>query len=92
MDNAAIGVLIGGAALIAFTLWFFFGGREDESTLATDSAVVYACPMHPWITSSDATATCSICGMKLMRLPVFQLLRRLGKWEMTRQTERGAPT
>ena len=67
MDTAEIGVLIGGVALIAFTLWFFFGGRGDESTPAADGAIVYACPMHPWITSTDAAADCSICGMKLVR-------------------------
>ncbi len=30
MDTAQIGVLIGGLALIAFTLWFFFGPRASE--------------------------------------------------------------
>lgn len=67
MDGAAIGVLIGGTFLIAFTLWFFFGGREDASTPVTDGAVIYACPMHPWITSTDPAANCSICGMKLVK-------------------------
>ena len=67
MDSAAIGVLIGGTALIAFTLWFFFGGREAGSTPSTDGAVIYACPMHAWITSEDPAANCSICGMKLVQ-------------------------
>ncbi|MBW3635274.1 MAG: cupredoxin domain-containing protein [Armatimonadetes bacterium] len=30
MDTAQIGVLMGGLALIAFTLWFFFGPRASE--------------------------------------------------------------
>ncbi len=67
MDSAAIGVLIGGTFLIALTLWFFFGGREAESTPVADGAVVYACPMHAWITSTDPAADCSICGMKLVQ-------------------------
>ena len=67
MDAAEIGVLIGGVSLIAFTLWFFFGGREEKSSATVDGAIVYACPMHPWITSSDPAANCSICGMKLTR-------------------------
>ena len=64
MDTAEIFVTTGGLALIAFTLWFFFGAREEVSVAAGASAL-YACPMHPWITSNDPTATCSICGMKL---------------------------
>jgi hypothetical protein len=64
MDTAEIFVTGGGLALIAFTLWFFFGAREDVPVAAGASAL-YACPMHPWITSNDPTATCSICGMKL---------------------------
>ena len=32
MDSAQIGVLIGGLALIALTLWFFFGPRAAEKT------------------------------------------------------------
>ena len=64
MDTAEIFVTIGGLALISFTLWFFFGKRE-EAPVATDGTMLYACPMHPWITSNDPTATCSICGMKL---------------------------
>ena len=67
MDAAEIGVLIGGISLVAFTLWFFFGGRSEESTPVAEGAVVYACPMHPWITSADPAANCSICGMKLTR-------------------------
>jgi len=66
MDTAEIFVTTGGLALIAFTLWFFFGKREDEP-VAADGEMLYACPMHPWITSNDPTATCSICGMKLTK-------------------------
>ena len=64
MDGAEIFVTTGGLFLIAFTLWFFFGKREDEPVAATGEAL-YVCPMHSWITSNDPTATCSICGMKL---------------------------
>ncbi len=64
MDSAEIFVTTGGLALIAFTLWFFFGKREEVSVAASGEAK-YACPMHPWITSNDPIATCSICGMKL---------------------------
>jgi hypothetical protein len=70
MDTAEILVLLGGLALIAFVLWFFFGQREDTLRVAaepTADAALYACPMHPWITSSDPAANCSICGMKLTR-------------------------
>lgn len=72
MDNTEIMVLIGGVLLIAFTLWFFFGARDDEASFNGQRAVgggaLYACPMHPWITSSEPTANCSICGMKLVRI------------------------
>ena len=64
MDSAEIFVTGGGLALIAFTLWFFFGQRE-EALVAAGAEALYACPMHPWITSNDPTAMCSICGMKL---------------------------
>ncbi len=37
MDTAQIGVLIGGLALIAFTLWFFFGPRASEKAVASAS-------------------------------------------------------
>ena len=67
MDTAEFGVLIGGVSLIVGTLWFFFGGRSEGNTPAADGTIVYACPMHPWITSSDPAADCSICGMKLVR-------------------------
>lgn len=64
MDSAEIWVTSGGVALIAATLWFFFGKRDDVPVAATKEAL-YACPMHPWITSNEPTAICSICGMKL---------------------------
>jgi hypothetical protein len=64
MDSAEIFVTLAGTGLIAFTLWFFFGQRE-EAPVTSNGEKLYACPMHPWITSSDPTATCSICGMKL---------------------------
>lgn len=67
MDSAEIGVLIGGVLLIAFTLWFFFGKRDEDAPVTSDGKAVYECPMHPWITSTDATANCSLCGMKLVR-------------------------
>jgi Heavy metal binding domain len=66
MDTVEIFVLVGGLSLIGFVLWFFFGGRE-AAPKAASGAVVYACPMHPWITSADPAANCSICGMKLVR-------------------------
>ena len=65
MDIAAIGVTIGGVVLMCLTLWFFFGKREQARP--GDRGATYACPMHPWITSTDPTADCSICGMKLVR-------------------------
>lgn len=67
MDAAEMGVLIGGVGLIGFMLWFFFGGRSQGSTPLANAGIVYACPMHPWITSADPAANCSICGMKLVR-------------------------
>jgi len=67
MDSAAIGVLIGGTALIALTLWFFFGVREDATVQAKSGKIIYACPMHPWITSNDPAANCTICKMKLVQ-------------------------
>ena len=68
MDTAEIFVLVGGTFLIAFTLWFFFGKRDEEAAVTTaDGKPVYECPMHPWITSPDPAANCSICGMKLVR-------------------------
>lgn len=66
MDTAAIVVTSGGIMLIVGTLWFFFGGHETPVS-TTSGAVIYACPMHPWITSIDPSANCSICGMKLVR-------------------------
>lgn len=38
MDTSQIGVLIGGIALIAFTLWFFFGPRASEKAGAVGGA------------------------------------------------------
>lgn len=67
MDSAEMGVLLGGISLIALTLWFFFGQREAGSTPDASKQNMYACPMHPWITSNDPTATCSVCGMKLVQ-------------------------
>ena len=58
-------VTAGGVALIALTLWFFFGKQEKRRAAA--GKALYSCPMHPWITSEDPTADCSICGMKLIR-------------------------
>ena len=66
MDTAEILVTTGGTALIVFTLWFFFGKREQAPVAASGEAL-YACPMHSWITSTDPTGTCSICGRKLTR-------------------------
>ena len=62
MDTAELLVTAGGALLIGLTLWFFLGGRQ-----APPPAIVYACPMHPWITSSEAGVSCSLCGMPLVR-------------------------
>jgi heavy metal-binding protein len=64
MDIAEIVVTLGGVALMALTLWFFFGKQEPKPKAAQ---ALYSCPMHPWITSSDPAANCSICGMKLLR-------------------------
>jgi len=65
MDAIQIVVTVSGVILIGLTLWFFFGKpAQPESNGKVD---LYACPMHPWITSSDPTADCSICGMKLVR-------------------------
>lgn len=64
MDLAQIMVTVGGLLLIVLVLWFFFGKREGKET-GGDGA--FSCPMHPWITSGDPTANCSICGMKLVR-------------------------
>jgi hypothetical protein len=48
-------------------LWFFFGGRGEKAPRVAPGEVLYACPMHPWTTSPDPAANCSICGMKLVR-------------------------
>jgi hypothetical protein len=68
MDPTQIMVTLGGLALIAATLWFFFGKNAGSPPAA--GTALYACPMHPWITSSDPSADCSICGMKLTRSDV----------------------
>ena len=68
MDTAEIFVLVIGSLLIALTLWFFFGKRAAEAVAATAAGQpLYECPMHPWITSPDPGANCSLCGMKLVR-------------------------
>ena len=67
MDSAEIFVLAGGVAAIGGVLWFFFGARAEETGAPKTGGPIYACPMHPWITSDDAAANCSICGMKLVR-------------------------
>ena len=66
MDTAELIVTLGGIILIALTLWFFFGKRSSAPP-PTGTADVYACPMHPWITSPVAGASCSECGMALVR-------------------------
>jgi len=65
MDITQIIVTVSGVALMGLTLWFFFGGGPEPQAKAGGEP--YACPMHPWITSRDPTADCSICGMKLVR-------------------------
>lgn len=65
MDSARIFVTIGGLSLIIFTLWFFFGKRDEP--VKAGGEMLYACPMHPWIQSNAPTANCSICGMKLTK-------------------------
>lgn len=68
MDSAEISVVTGGLLLIAFTLWFFFGARDEDAKPANrESKPLYECPMHTWITSTDPAANCSVCGMKLLR-------------------------
>ena len=65
MDLAQICVTAGGIGLIGFTLWFFFGGGSQPGARGGEAR--YSCPMHPWITSGDPAAECSLCGMKLVR-------------------------
>lgn len=65
MDIMQIVVTSAGVALIGLTLWFFFGKRPESS--GKTGSDLYVCPMHPWITSNDPTADCSLCGMKLVR-------------------------
>ncbi len=50
---------------MGLTLWFFFG--KQGGSRPAGGGEPYSCPMHPWITSSDPTAECSVCGMKLVR-------------------------
>ena len=59
-------VTLGGSVLIVLILWFFFGKRRWTGTPAADAGI-YACPMHPWVTSADPGASCSVCGMALVR-------------------------
>ena len=65
MDLAQISVTAGGIALIGLTLWFFFGKGPDSRPKVSSGR--FSCPMHPWITSGDPAAQCSICGMQLVR-------------------------
>lgn len=65
MDTTQIIVTISGVVLMGLTLWFFFGKRTEPNSKGDSE--LYVCPMHPWITSNDPTANCSICGMKLVR-------------------------
>ena len=68
MDTAEVFVVVGGSLLIVATLWFFFGASDEDAKPADSKGKpLYACPMHPWITSNDPAANCSICGMKLVR-------------------------
>lgn len=69
MDTPRLIVTVVGLLLIGLTLWFFFGARDEAPPAASQQASdpVYACPMHPWITSVDPAASCSLCGMKLVR-------------------------
>ncbi len=39
MDTTEIAVVIGGVALIAFVLWYFFGEREATAAAVTESGV-----------------------------------------------------
>ncbi|NJC89402.1 MAG: hypothetical protein FIB02_12880 [Desulfuromonas sp.] len=66
MDTAELIVTFGGIVLIVLTLWFFFGKRSAAVSPSGD-ADSYVCPMHPWITSATAGASCSLCGMALVR-------------------------
>jgi hypothetical protein len=65
MDTTQIVVTLGGVGLIGLTLWFFFGKAPESRPKG--GAGDYSCPMHPWITSADPGAQCSVCGMKLVR-------------------------
>ena len=65
MDLMQIIVTVTGILLIGATLWFFFGKQASQGAAAKGEP--YSCPMHPWITSADPAANCSVCGMKLVR-------------------------
>ena len=67
MDSAQIAVTVAGCGLIGFTLWFFFGAVDRNDSRKPSNEAANACPMHPWITSTDPGAVCSVCGMKLQR-------------------------
>jgi nitrite reductase/ring-hydroxylating ferredoxin subunit len=41
-------------------------GRSKDHTVASESKVIYRCPMHPTFTS-DKPGDCVICGMKLVK-------------------------
>lgn len=75
MDTAEMVVLVSGSFLILWTLWFFFGARDEKPRAAIAEAEtdepIYVCPMHAWITSRDPKADCSICGMKLVRAGIL---------------------
>ncbi|MCM2264782.1 MAG: hypothetical protein NDI73_06260 [Desulfuromonadales bacterium] len=66
MDATELLVTFGGIALIVMALWFFFGKRTVASPPAGGEGL-YACPMHPWITSATVGTNCSVCGMALVR-------------------------
>ena len=64
MDLTQVAVTAGGAGLIGFTLWFFFGKGPEQR--APGGAGRYTCPMHPEIREA-APGKCPICGMELVK-------------------------